>query len=107
MDIKEVLLPFFQSFATHKGTGINSENKQLAEKLQKLIIRNFLKHTVYSSFKENIWDAILPDMQLIKNCNKGIRFLLCDMEVCSKHTWVVSSKIKKKLQLLKLFKNFR
>ena len=43
-----------------RGSGIKSgnrfpENKQLPEELHKLIIRNFKRRKVYSSFKENIW----------------------------------------------------
>ena len=63
-----------------KGNGVNYKNKQnlqLAEELHKSIIRNFLKRTVYSRFKDNIWGADLADMQLISKFNKGFRFLLC------------------------------
>ena len=40
-----------------KGSGVNIEvkhNKQLAKELQKPIIRNFKKRSVYSGFKDNI-----------------------------------------------------
>ena len=40
-----------KSSATHKGTGINSENRQLAEELQKPVIRRFSKRKLYSSLK--------------------------------------------------------
>ena len=39
--------------------------------MHKPIIRNLKK---YLSFKDNIWDADLVDMQLISKFNKGIRF---------------------------------
>ena len=52
--------------ATHKGTGIDFENQQLAEQLQKPIIRKFKKCKVYSSFKEYIWGVDLADIQLIQ-----------------------------------------
>ena len=42
-------------------------NKDLAEKLQKPIIRKFKKIKVYSSFVDNIWGADLVDMPLIRN----------------------------------------
>ena len=49
-----------------KGSGIaNNEikqNLQLAKKLNKPIIRNFIKRTVYSRFRDNIWGADLADM---------------------------------------------
>ena len=46
-------------------------NKELAEELHKLIIRNFEKRKVHSSFIENIWDADITDMKLISKFNKG------------------------------------
>ena len=60
-----------------KASGVNIEvkpSKQLAEELQKPIIRNFKKRTVYSGFKDNIWGADLADMQLIRTFNKGLDF---------------------------------
>ena len=52
------------------GSGIKSKNipnKELAEELNKQIIRNFNKRKVQSSFIGNIWGADLADMQLICN----------------------------------------
>ena len=51
--------------------------RQLAEELQKPIIRKY-----------NIWGADLADMQLISQYNKGIRFLLYVINVYSKYIWV-------------------
>ena len=56
-----------------KGSGIvnNKENIQLADKLQKPIIRKFKKRKVYSGFKDNIWGGVaLADMQLLSKFNK-------------------------------------
>ena len=59
-----------------KGTGIKSmPNQQLANELQKPIIRKFKKGKVYSSFKDNIWGVDLADMQLISKYNKGFIYL--------------------------------
>ena len=61
-----------------KGSGVNillEFNEQLAKELHKLIIKNLKKRKVYSGFKDNIWGADLADMQLIRNFNKGFRFL--------------------------------
>ena len=71
-----------------KGSGFNNEikqNKQLGEELHKPIIRNFKKRRFYSSFKDNIWSADLTDMQLISGFNKGIKFLLCVIDIFSKY----------------------
>ena len=53
----------------------NISNKELAEELQKPIIRKFKKRKVQSPLIENIWGADLADMLLISKLNKGIRFL--------------------------------
>ena len=46
-----------------KGSGINNKgnllvNSQLAEELNKPIMKNFKRRKVYSSFKDNIWVLI-------------------------------------------------
>ena len=46
------------------GNGIaNERNYQLVNELHKPIIRKFRKRKVYSSFRDNIWDVDLADMQ--------------------------------------------
>ena len=83
-----------------KGSGVNFvknslNKKQLDEELHKPIIKNFKRRKVYSSFKDNIWGVDLADMQLISKCNKGIRYLLCVIDLFSRYAWVVSLKNKK------------
>ena len=70
-------------------------NEQIAEELHKSNIRKFLKRKVYSPFKDNTWDADLADMQLISKFDKGISFLLCVIDIFSKHASVVPLKDKK------------
>ena len=60
-------------------------NQQLANELQKPIIRSFQKGRAYSSFKGNIWSADSADMQLISKYNRGIRYLLCAIDLFSKY----------------------
>ena len=36
---------------------------------------------MYSSFKGNIWGVDLTDMQLISKYNKGIKYLLCVIDL--------------------------
>ena len=89
-----------------KGGGVNIEvkhNKQLAEKLNKLIVRNLEKRTVYSGSKDNIWGADLADMQLISKFNKGFRFLLCFIDIFSKYAWVVPLKDRKDVSIVDVF----
>ena len=71
------------------------ENQQLANELHKPIIRRFRKRKVYSSFKDNIWDVDLADMQLISKYNKGTRYLLYAIDLFSKFAFVFPLKDKK------------
>ena len=59
----------------------NISNKELAEELHKPIIRKVNKRKVHSSFTDNIWGADLANMQLISKFNKGIRILLCVIDI--------------------------
>ena len=43
-----------------------------------------------------MWGADLADIQLISKSNKGIRFLLCVIDIFSKYAWVVPLKDKKR-----------
>ena len=91
-----------------KGGSANTEIKQheqLAEELPKPVIKIFKKRGVYSSFKDNIWDADLADMQLISKFNRGTRFLLCVNDVFSKYAWVVPLKHKKGITIVNAFQN--
>ena len=56
-------------------------NQELVEKLNKPIIRKFQRRKVHSPFIENISGADLVNMQLMSRFNKGIRFLLCVIDI--------------------------
>ena len=87
----------------HVNTKLAPQNQQLAEELHKPIIRKFKKRKVYSAFKDNIWGADLADMQLLSKYNKGIRFLLCVIDIFSKYACVVPLKDKKGISIVKAF----
>ena len=73
-----------------QGSGIKSmSNQQLANELYKPVIKKLKKSKVYSSFKDNIWGVDLADMQLTSKYNKGIRYLLCAIDLFNKYlvTW--------------------
>ena len=54
------------------GSGVaNEANYQLADELHKLIIRKFKKRKVYSSFRDNIWDVGLAEMQSLSKYNRN------------------------------------
>ena len=67
------------------NTKLASQNQQLAEEPHKHIIIKFEKRKVHAAFKDNIWGADLADMQLLSRYNKGIRFLLCVIDIFSKY----------------------
>ena len=62
-----------------------------------------IPYNVYSAFKDNIWGADLADMQLLSKYNKGIRFLLCVIDIFSKYAWVVPLKDTKCISIVKAF----
>ena len=91
-----------KTFITNKGTGINSENKELAEELHKPIIRKSEKWKVHSSFTDNIWDTDLVDMQLLSKFKKGIYFFIVLLIFLVNMLRLFLRKIKKVLQLQNL-----
>ena len=94
---------FFDSKVSGSGAKRIPENEQLANELHKPIIRKFEKRKVYSTFKDNIWGVDLADMQLLSKYNKGIRFLLCVIDIFSKYAWVVPLKDKKGISIAKVY----
>ena len=93
------------SGANHVNTKITPQNQQLAEEAHKPIIRKFEKRKVHAAFKDNIWGVDLADMQLLSKYNKGIRFLLCVIDIFSKYAWVVPLKDKKGISIVKAFQS--
>ena len=96
---------FFDSKVSGSGAKLIPQNEQLANELHKPIIRKFEKRKVYSTFKDNIWDVDLTDMQLLRKYNKGIRFLSCVIDIFSKYAWVVPLKDKKGISIVKAFQS--
>ena len=47
----------------------------------------------------------LADMQLISKCYKGIKFLLCTIDLFSKYTWFVPLGDKKSVTIFNAFQN--
>ena len=76
-----------------KGSGgINKPNYQLANELHKPIIGKFKKRKIYSSYRDNIWGVDLADMQSLSKYNKGIKYLLCTIDLFSKYVWIIPIK---------------
>ena len=102
--LPSMVYKFFDKKSQGKGLANNKENVQLANKLDKPIIRKFNKRKVYSSFGENILGVDLADMQLLSKFNKGFRFLLCVIDIFSKYAWVIPLKDKKGISIVNAFK---
>ena len=106
MDIKKNKLQWFTSFLIK-----NILEVVLQMKLDKInnLQMNFInqssgkKRKVYSSFKDNIWGADLADMQLISKYSKGIRCLICTIDLFSKYAWIFPLKDKKVVSIVNAF----
>ena len=85
---------------------ISDRKRELAEELQKPIIRKFNKRKIQSRFIDNIWGADLADIQLISKFNKRFRFLLCVIDIYSKYAWVILLKDKKDTTITNAFQKY-
>ena len=86
------------------GSGVDAEpNYQLENELHKQIIRKFKKRKVYSSFRDNICCVDLADLQSLSKYNKGIKYLLCAIDIFSKYAWVVPLKDKRGISIVNAF----
>ena len=80
-------------------------NQQLANELHKPIIKKFKSRRAHSSFKDNIWGVDLSNMQLTIKYSKGIRYLLCVIDLFSKYVWIVPMKDKKCITIVNAFQS--
>ena len=87
------------------GSGAAEPSLKLADELHKPIIRKFNKRKVYSSFKDNIWRVDLAGMQLLSKFDKGIKHLLCVIDLFSKYAFVVPLKDKKEANIINAFQS--
>ena len=72
--------------------------EQLAKELHKRLIKKF-----YTRFKDNIWVAVLTEMELLFPNNKNVRYSLCFIDVFTRHAWVKPLKGKKSKTVLNPF----
>ena len=101
--LASMVYKFFDKKSQGSGLASNKENIQLADELQKPIIRKFKKRKVYSSFKDNVCGVDLVDMQLLSKFNKGFRFLLSVIDIFSKYAWVIPLKDKEGISIVYAF----
>ena len=74
-----------------RGSGVDAEpNYQLASELHRQTIRKFKRRKVYSPFRDNFLGVDLADVQLLSKYNKGIKYLLCTINLFIKYACVVT-----------------
>ena len=86
--LASMVYKFFDKKST--GSGIKTAKPSfsiLADELHKPIINKFNTRKVYSQFKYNIWGVDLTDMQSLSRKNKGIKYLLCAIDLYSKYAF--------------------
>ena len=77
----------------YSESGVATEpNYQLANKLHMQIIKKFKRRKVYSSFRDNIWCVDSADVQSLSKYNRGIKYLLCAIDLFSKYAMGCSFK---------------
>ena len=66
------------------GSGVKKlkdSSSILADERHKPVIKKFNKKNLYSQLKDNIWGVDLADMQSLSKKNKGIKYLLCAIDL--------------------------
>ena len=88
------------------GSGVKKlkdSSSILADELHKPVFKKFNKRKLYSQFKDNIWGVDLADMQSLSKKNKGIKYLLCAIDLFIKYAFVVPLKDKKGISIVNAF----
>ena len=75
----------------------------LPDELHKPVIKKFNKRKVYSQFKDNIWGVELADIESLTRKNKGLKYLLCAIDLYSKYAFVIPLKDKKGISIVNAF----
>ena len=100
--LASMVCKFFDKKSTGSGI-VRGSSSILADELHKPIIKKFDKRKVYSQFKDNIWGVDLADMQSLSRKNKGIKYLLCAIDLYSKYAFVIPLKDKKGISMVNAF----
>ena len=104
--LASMVYKFFDKKSTESGTANSTAEPSsliLADELHKPVIKKFNKRKVYSQFKDNMWGVDLADMQSLSKKNKGIKYLLCAIDLFSKYAFVVPLKDKKGASITNAF----
>ena len=98
--LASMVYKFFDKKST--GSGIAS-SLILADELHKPVIKKFNKIKLYSRFKDNIWGVDLAGMQSLSRINKGIKYLLCAIDLYSKYVFVIPLNDEKGISIVNAF----
>ena len=102
--LASMVYKFFDKKSTGSGfKKLKNSSSILADELHKPIIKKFDKRKVYSQFKDNIWGVDLVDMQSLSRKNKGIKYLLCTIDLYIKYAFVIPLKDKKVISIVNAF----
>ena len=96
------LTSMFYKFFDKKSSGRGIANEPNYEFINQLL-EYFKKRKVYLSFRDNIWSVNLADMQSLSKYNKGMKYLLCAIDLFGKYAWVVPLKDKKGTSIVNAF----
>ena len=99
--LASMVYKFFDKKSMESGIASSSI---LADELHKPVIKKFNKRKVYSQFRDNIWGVDLADTQSLSKKNKGIKYLLCAINLFSKYAFFVPLKDKKGISITNAFK---
>ena len=91
---------FFDKKSSGIGVAATEPNNQFANELHRQIIRKFKKRKVYSLFRDTIWGVDLANIESLRKCNKGIKYLLRAINLFSKYAWVVPLKGKRGISIV-------
>ena len=70
-------------------------NEKPAQILYTPVIKKFKRRKDYAKSKDNVWAADLVEMGSQSSFYHGVKYLLCVIDVFTKHAWVKPWKIKK------------
>ena len=88
---------------TAKPSSLERNSLILANELHKTVNKKFNKRKAYSQFKDNIWGVDLADMESLCRKNKGIKYLLCAIDLYGKYAFVIPLKDKKGISIVNAF----
>ena len=106
---RALLTMVYKFFDKETGSGVLATRKaevsvnELAEELHKLVIKKFKRRKVSARFKDIIWVADLSEMESLSSKNRNVKYLLCVVDVFTKHAWVKPLKDEKGKTVLNTF----